>query len=537
MRVAYPRLASSDIGVTVRTTTAVPEGRAGLAYPGVPVEAGFDGPLYLCGLRQNEQDRSNVAFQHMGTPEDGPITLRATVFSGDPEISEGHVLEDRTLAPGGFYQYNGILNTARFTNGYVRVERVEGRAPFYAYGVINDQGNSDGSFVFPVGESSLVGTFRHILPVIVETGEFTSELTVTNLSEEAKLIHFRFAADGIGTGDHTASFTLTLEAGEQRIIADIIDTELRRKGVEGVGSTRGGLAGALSVWDLVSDDPGGIVVGARTGAPDGSGGQYGVFYNAVPNHAAFTDSARVDALQQNGENRSNLALVNTVEIDSTDSVFKLDIYDGDTGRLVKTLTRTVPARHWYQINRILGNHAPATTQGYVRIAEDLRQQSLPGLRGRQRRGLSRRAQRRRSLSAGAGIDSCTSLHCLPPPAHLVERPSAHRPGEALCLFLSIQRPLYPGPSLTSPSQTTRRFHPPSSGESSDSSESVSSPSSSDEPPSDFGSSRQSSSPLSHSSCDRCTGPPVTVYGYLLLVRPSCVVTVTYTCPACNERRE
>ena len=367
LRVAYPRLASSDIGITVRTTTAVPEGRAGLAYPGVPVEAGFDGPVYLCGLRQNEQDRSNVAFQHMGTPEDGPITLRATVFSGDPEISEGHVLEDRTLAPGGFYQYNGILNKPRFTNGYVRVERVEGRAPFYAYGVINDQGNSDGSFVFPVGESSLVGTFRHILPVIVETGEFTSELTVTNLSEEAKLIHFRFAADGIGTGDHTASFTLTLETGEQRIIPDIIHTELRRKGVEGVGPTRGGLAGALSVWDLVSDDPGGIVVGARTGAPDGSGGQYGVFYNAVPNHAAFTDSAWVDALQQNGENRSNLALVNTVEIDSTDSVFKLDIYDGDTGRLVKTLTRTVPARHWRQINGILRNHAPATTQGYVRI--------------------------------------------------------------------------------------------------------------------------------------------------------------------------
>ena len=367
LRVAYPRLASSDIGITVRTTTAVPEGRAGLAYPGVPVEAGFDGPVYLCGLRQNEQDRSNVAFQHMGTPEDGSITLRATVFSGDPEISEGHVLEDRTLAPGGFYQYNGILNMAGFTNGFVKVERVEGTAPFYAYGVINDQVNSDGSFVFPVGESSLVGTFRHILPVIVETGEFTSELTVTNLSGEAKLIHFHFVADGIGTDNHTASFTLTLEAGEQRIIPDIIHTALRRKGVEGVGPTRGGLVGALSAWDLISDDPGGIVVGARTGAPDGSGGQYGVFYNAVPSGAAFTDSVWVDALQQNGENRSNLALVNTVEIDTTDSVFKLDIYDGDTGRLVKTLTRTVPARRWRQINGILRNHAPATTQGYVRI--------------------------------------------------------------------------------------------------------------------------------------------------------------------------
>ena len=66
LRVAYPRLASSDIGVTVRTTTAVPDGRAGLAYPGVPVEAGFNDSVYLCGLRQNEQDRSNVPFSTWG---------------------------------------------------------------------------------------------------------------------------------------------------------------------------------------------------------------------------------------------------------------------------------------------------------------------------------------------------------------------------------------------------------------------------------------------------------------------------------------
>ena len=363
LRVASPRLDSSDLGVTVRTTTEVPEGRAGLAYPGIGVEAGFEDAVYVCGLRQNEQDRSNVSLQHVGTPEDGPITLRATVFSGDPEISEGHVLEDRTLAPGGFYQYNGILNTARITNGYVRVERVEGRAPFYAYGVINDQENSDGSFVFPVGESSLVGTFRHILPVIVETGEFTSELTVTNLSGEAKLIHFDFVADEIGTDNHTASFTLTLEAGEQRIIADFIDTELRRKGVEGVGPTRGGLAGGLSAWDLFGDDPGGIVVGARTGAPDGSGGQYGVFYNAVPSGAAFTDSAWIYGLQQNGENRSNLALVNTGGPYNMPSTFEIDVYDGNGDSQPRTLSVTVGPHRWYQFNGILGK----TSQGYVHV--------------------------------------------------------------------------------------------------------------------------------------------------------------------------
>ena len=43
-------------------------------------------------------------------------------------------------------------------------------APFYAYGVINDNFNSDGSFVFPVREDSLVGKRGQTLPVIIETG-------------------------------------------------------------------------------------------------------------------------------------------------------------------------------------------------------------------------------------------------------------------------------------------------------------------------------------------------------------------------------
>ena len=133
-----------------------------------------------------------------------------------------------------------------------------------------------------------------------------------------------------------------------------------------MGPRRGGLAGAL-VATIVSHDPSGIVIGARTGSPDGSGGQYGVFYNAVPKRAAFTgpDSAWIYGLQQNGENRSNLAVVNIGPF--ADSVLGIDIYDGETGALVKTITRTVPPGRWHQINGILGNHAPATTQGYVRI--------------------------------------------------------------------------------------------------------------------------------------------------------------------------
>ena len=151
----------SEVEAVVRTTTLVPEGRAGLAYLGVAEEEGFEEAVYLCGLRQNSRDRSNVAFQNMGAPEEGAITVRTTVYSGEATDTNARVLEDVTLEPGGFHQYSGLLGVLGVpAQGYVRVERVEGRAPFYAYGVINDQANSDGSFVFPVRASSLAGGHR-----------------------------------------------------------------------------------------------------------------------------------------------------------------------------------------------------------------------------------------------------------------------------------------------------------------------------------------------------------------------------------------
>ena len=363
LRVEAP--VASQVGVLVRTTTAVPDGRAGLAYPGIGMEEGFQRAVYLCGLRQNELDRSNVAFQNMGAPEEGPIILRTTVFSGDPNGPAPRVLQEVRLGPGGFHQYSGVLGS--LANGYVRVERVEGTAPFYAYGVINDQANSDGSYVFPVVESFPGGAAGQTLPVIVETTAFTSELTVTNFSATAKVVNFSLVADGIQTTDHTVRVPAPLAAGQQLVIPELVD-EVRRRGLAGIGPTRGGLAGPL--FATVADgNMEGIVIGARTVTQAVfAGGQYGVFYNAAPYGSAFSQVAWVEGLQQNQESRSNLALVNTGEVDDSQSVFAIDIYDGDRGLLVTTITgRTVPARGWRQINSILRDYAEGTTQGYVRI--------------------------------------------------------------------------------------------------------------------------------------------------------------------------
>ena len=358
---------SSAVGVMVRTSTTVPEGRAGLAYPGISGDEGFqDEAVYLCGLRQNHQDRSNVAFQNVGGSEEGAITVRTTVFSGDAADTSPRMLKDVTLGPGEFHQYTEVLNVLGSTaNGYVKVERVEGTAPFYAYGVINDQANSDGSFVFPVSESSLVGTMGQVLPVVVERAPFTSELMVTNFSDEEKAVTFSVVSAAIETEDHTATFPLQLRAGEQHIIPNVIDRA--RQLTHGI-DLPGGLASPLFA-EVENGDMSGIVIGARTGS-QGSVGRYGVFYNAVPFGQSFTEVAWVDALQQNEENRSNLALVNTGEVDDSPSEFNLEIYNGETGLLVNTATGfRVAARHWYQIDGILDKYGMGTTQGYVRISK------------------------------------------------------------------------------------------------------------------------------------------------------------------------
>ena len=365
LQVDFSNLSSaSDAAVTLRVSTPVEEGRgrAGLSYVGLSPDGLLTGSAVIAGLRQNSQDRSNLAVQHAGNSNDGAITLRVTVFSGDSAAPGSSLqLPDRDLDPGGFYQYNRILDMAGFDNGYVKVERVSGSAPFYVYGVINDNFNSDGSFVFPVVESSLVGTTGQTLPVIIETGNFQSELTLTNFSASEKEVEFSFVADAVDTADDTAEFSLTLQAGEQRILPDIVE-ELRRQEVAGIGRANRSFVGALFAT-AAEGDMSGVVIGARTGAPDKRGGQYSLFYNGVPYGSASVESAWIYGLQQNEENRSNLALVNTGEIDDTPSTFEITIYDGSGESRPRTRSVELGPRLWTQQNGILGNRR----QGYIQV--------------------------------------------------------------------------------------------------------------------------------------------------------------------------
>ena len=355
----------AEVAVMARVTTSTPDGRAGLAYPAVRGDRVFHEAVYLCGLRQDGRDRSNLAFQNVGAPGDGPITLRTSVYSGDTDQPSVTVLDDVTLAPGGFHQYSGVLGGV--SNGYVKVERVSGLAGFYAYGVINDQANGDGSFVFPVRPRSLSRVTEQALPVLVESGTFGSELVLTNFSSVAKTIKFTFVTAAIERWSRHEGLTMTVEAGEQRLIPDIVDL-FRDKPVPRVPPRGPTIVGPLFALVEVGDMSG-LVIAARTGSP-GGGGQYSVFYNAVPEGQAFIDTAWVYGLQQDAHSRSNLALVKTDWIYDFSSWYRawVDIFDGATGQLVTTVGPvTLFRERFHQFNSILANYAPGVAQGYVRI--------------------------------------------------------------------------------------------------------------------------------------------------------------------------
>ena len=310
LRVVCNGIPLSEFAVTVRTTTAVANGRAGLAYAGIPVANALTESSYICGLRQNSTDRSNIALQNAGTQ--GDLVLRVTVYSGDPANPVTQDLPDITLGPGGFSQISGVLqsNGLTLTNGFVRISIVSGTSPYYAYGVINDQFNSDGSFIPPLLESSILNHLGQTIPVIVETGVFNSELVLTNLSASVtNTYHFSYVSNAIQTADHTANFDITLQPRQQALLADFVQY-LRNHAVAGIPAAGGTVAGAL----FVSGDTSSLFMGARTSTP-GGGGRYGLFYVAVPNGLTSTSDAWIYGLQQNAENRSNLGLVDTGETD------------------------------------------------------------------------------------------------------------------------------------------------------------------------------------------------------------------------------
>src|SRR5205814_390244 len=95
-----------------------------------------------------------------------------------------------------------------------------------------------------------------------------------------------------------------------------------------------------------------------------------VFYPGVPLGTTSTKSAWLHGLRQDSESRTNLAIVNTGEMDATDSQFEVGIYDGATAQKVATVGNiVVTPKGWRQIGSILAQYAPGVSQGYAQVTK------------------------------------------------------------------------------------------------------------------------------------------------------------------------
>ena len=154
-----------------------------------------------------------MAIQNAGVAKDGNIVLRLTVFSGDS--TEAQTLTDEVLSPGSFKQFSSILVSGglALTNGYVRIERVSGKAPYYANAVVNTELTLTGRLLRRFWRTHLGSANRQIVPVIAETRQFASELIITNVGASDKVMDFSYLADGIQSPGSNANFSVDVIEG------------------------------------------------------------------------------------------------------------------------------------------------------------------------------------------------------------------------------------------------------------------------------------------------------------------------------------
>ena len=137
-----------------RTTTPNPNaatgGAFGVAYPAAAKGGGARVSALVPGLTRDAAVRSNLAVVHLGGGSESLLSLSVRLYdagTGQPVGTPVSV----SLLPGDWTQWSGIFETAgvppNVTQAYAVVTRVGGDDTWLAYGVLNDQKTSDGSFV------------------------------------------------------------------------------------------------------------------------------------------------------------------------------------------------------------------------------------------------------------------------------------------------------------------------------------------------------------------------------------------------------
>lgn len=333
-------------GVTAiaRTTGPSGPGRAGVAYPALRPEALPASPgsrIRLFGLRQTPSDRTNLAL--VNASRSAPARLAVTVYSGDGSGARAY-LPDVFLGPGKWTQLDAVLASGPgegFSQGWVEVESVgEEEAPWGAYAVVNDAATNDGSYVSPAEPWPEV-----LLPALVETGAYQSELILSNpdCAPVTAVLTF-FPA---GAPQRTAS--LTLAVLEQRILPRVNE-------VLGLGA---GVGPLLVRFTDERGRPAEGVASVRVATPDG----HGVFLPGTSRSDLRAAKVRVAGLRQGDGLRSSLVLVSAE--DEATLTLRVTVVDGETGTRKEPLTVTLPPLGFEQLDQVLS--AQGLAQGWAEV--------------------------------------------------------------------------------------------------------------------------------------------------------------------------
>lgn len=362
LRISVPDSAADAFSAVARTTSPTfaphPAGAAGLAYLAVSPSTSFTGRALIPGLRATASERSNLALFNPGS---STTTVRVTAASGTGDGREVVVTDALRLEGGEWRQIDGIFATAGLEQGWAVIERTDGGV-FGAYGVVNDGGTNDGSFLEALPDAATPSSST--IPVLVETPAFRTELLLLNRGPATATLTLDYResiSPALGPG---GTATVTLGPGEQRIVPDAL-SYLRALGV-GVGA-----AGAASyAGRLRVIGPGGTTglhAAARVSSLSPGGGSFGVFLPGVPAGDEATAEAVVTSLRAETDLRSNLAFVHAGTTGSGPLTLELQLFDGESGGgpAGPPLTIQLAEAAWLQLSdplRPLG-----VTTGWARV--------------------------------------------------------------------------------------------------------------------------------------------------------------------------
>ncbi len=333
------------------------------------------------GLRSvSGEARSNLAVVHLPGRGTDPIEVAVQVYSA-AGVAAGEPLV-RTLAPGEWTQWNGVLGLAGLPDGsfgYARIRRTAGVGAFTAYGVVNDARTSDGSYLPAFRPGGLAAARTVIVPVVLDVyGEagsrYTTEVTLVNDGSIATPVDLVYrSAPGFSEVGGVPVVTVELAARQQVTIPDVL-AYLRSKGMQipdGATAPQAGTLTATFRWLTELDAPSTVVL-ARTTTPNtdvAAGGAFGLFYPGAAKGGGARTSALVPGLAQDEGVRSNLAVVNAGGGSELPITLEARLYDADTGAAAGSpLTVRLSPGDWVQWSRVHAlAGAPASVKRFTAV--------------------------------------------------------------------------------------------------------------------------------------------------------------------------